>query len=239
MQPKLKEKRIVQDFRRQGLSYNEILQKVTVAKSSVSLWCRDIELTPGQKNRLTKKVEENRRRFSRLGLGPKAVAFKRRREIHEIKKAAKREIHPLNPYELKIAGAMLYWAEGSKTQGAGTEITNSDLKLIKFIIRWLKEICGVTSERLSARLNIHVNQNDKKIKKYWSEITGIPLANFGKSYIKPEGTGHRKNILHNGVIRIKFGSEDLRHRITAWIKALYQYQSLWEKDGNKKKKPEN
>lgn len=237
MKPKLNKKRIVRRLRKQGLSYNEILQKVSAAKSSISLWCRGIELTPGQKNRLIKKVEKNRRRFGRLGPGSKSIALKRRKEIYKIKKTAKKEIRPLTPYESKIVGAMLYWAEGSK--GGGVEITNSDPKLIKFIIRWLKEICGVTSKRLSARLNIHANQNDKKIKKYWSKITNIPLSQFGKSYIKPEGTGHRKNILYNGVIRVKFGNEDLRHRIMAWIKALYQYQSSWEKNGNKKKKPEN
>lgn len=235
MKPKLKEKRIVQGFRRQGLSYNEILQKVPVAKSSVSLWCRDIELTPQQKHILKKKWVENLRKFAKFG--PMAIKVRREREINKIREAAKKEIRLLTPYEFKIAGTMLYWAEGSKSHGV--EITNSDPKLIRFMVRWFKEVCGATSEGLTARLNIHANQNDKKIKKYWSEITGIPLAQFGKSYIKPEGAGHRKNILHNGVIRVRFGSEDLRHRIMAWIKALYQCQSLWEKDGNKKKKPEN
>ena len=94
------------------------------------------------------------------------------------------------------------------------------------MIYWLKEIFGVLPEEIKACLNIHVDQDDKRIKKYWSEITGVPLRNFGKSYIKPEGTGHRKNILHNGVIRIRAGDEDLRQRIMAWIKALYQYQVL-------------
>jgi len=218
MKIKLKEKRIVQRLRKQGLSYNEILQKVSVAKSSVSLWCRDIELTAEQKNRLIKKIEENRQRFSKLG--PKILALKRQKEIRKIKKAAKKEIRPLTPYEFKIAGAMLYWAEGSKSEGV--EITNSDPMLIKFMVDWLKEVCAAPPERLKAHLNIHANQNDKKIKKYWSKITNIPLSRFGKSYIKPEGTGHRKNILYNGVIGVKFGSEDLRHRIMAWIKALYR-----------------
>ena len=218
MKPKLNEKRIVQHFRKQGLSYNEILQKVPVAKSSISLWCRDIELSPEQKNRLNKKRAANLQKLSRLG--PKAIALKRQKEICKIRKSARKEIQSLTPYEFKIVGAMLYWAEGNKTQGAG--ITNSDPKLIKFVVRWFKEVCGVTPIGLSARLNIHINQSDKRIKKYWSEITKIPLKNFGKSYIKPEGTGYRKNVLHNGVVRIGVRSEDLRHKIMAWIKALYQ-----------------
>lgn len=218
MKPKLKEKRIVQNLRKQGLSYNEILLKVPVAKGSISLWCRDIELTSAQKDRLEKKRERNLQRI--INLGPKAIARKRKKEIRKIKIEAKKEIHPLTLYELKIVGAMIYWAEGSKS--GGVRISNSDPKLIKFIVRWLKEVCKVSPKRLRACLNIHANQNDKKIKKYWSKITEIPLEQFGKSYIKPEGTGHRKNILHNGVIGIQFGSEDLRHRIMAWIRTLYQ-----------------
>jgi len=218
MKPKLNEKRIVQHFRKQGLSYDEILQKVPVAKSSVSLWCQGVKLTPKQKHILKKRWIENLRKLAKFG--PRAIKVGRERKINKIREAARQEIHPLTPYEFKIAGAMLYWAEGSKNEGV--EVTNSDPKLIKFMVRWLKETCGITSERLSARLNIHANQNDKKIKKYWSKVTNIPLSQFGKSYIKPEGTGHRKNILHNGVIKVKFRNEDLRHRIMTWVKTIYQ-----------------
>lgn len=220
MRPKLTEKRIVQDLRRQGLSYNEILQKVSVAKSSVSLWCQDIELTNQQKERLNKKRKEHLQ-----GLGP-LLALKRQKEICRIKEIAKKQISCLTPYEFKIAGAMLYWAEGTKAKGHGVEITNSDPEMIKFMIHWFKEVLGVSPKEIKACLNIHINQDDETIKRYWSEITGISLSNFGKSYIKPEGTGHRKNLLHNGVIRIRVGGGNLRQRVMAWIKMLSEHQSL-------------
>lgn len=220
MQTKLGAKQKVRQLRKQGLSYNEILQKISVSKSSISLWCRNITLTPAQQARLVKKQEENRQRLAKIG--QMAMAIKRKKEIHKIKREARKEIRSPSAYELKLIGAMIYWAEGSKS--CGTSISNSDPKLIKFMTLWLQKICGVPLQKIKARLNIHANQSDKKIKKYWSKITRIPLKNFGKSYIKPEGTGHRKNILHNGVIGIRIGSEDLRHKITAWIKVLYQYR---------------
>ncbi len=222
MMPKLSEKRRVQHLRREGLSYNEILKKVRVAKSSVSAWCQNIELTIQQKERLDKKRRENLQRLAKLG--SQAMALKRRDQVYRIKRVAKREIHCLAPYELKIVGTMLYWAEGNKTQGQGVEITNSDPELIKLMIKWAREVFSISPEKLRARLNIHIGQNDKEIKRYWSKVTGIPLKNFGKSYIKQEGTGHRKNILQNGVIRIKVGNEDQRYEVMAWIKALYQHQ---------------
>lgn len=215
MKAKLQEKRKVQSLREQGLSYSEILQKISVAKSSVSFWCRNIKLTPQQWDRLINKRKEA------SGTGSKIIAERRAKEIQKIKALSRKEIRKLNFYELKIVGAMIYWAEGSKSRGGGVEITNSDPELIKFIIYWLEKVCKILPYKLKARLNIHANQDDRKMKKYWSKITGIPLNRFGKSYIKPEGTGHRKNILHNGVIRIRFGSENLRHKVMGWIEAIY------------------
>jgi hypothetical protein len=213
MKPKIQLKDKVRILRKQGLSYREILQKVPVAKSSVSIWCRDIKLTTKQQNRLMNKW----RAF--VGRGPKATAKRRKKEIQCIKRSAKTEIQRLTPYTFKIGGAILYWAEGSKN--GSVVISNSDPRLIKFMVDWFEKIHKISPKKLKARLNIHKNQNDIKIKKYWSRITRIPLKNFGKSYIKPEGTGHRKNILHNGVIRIGVGNENLRYRIMGWIERLY------------------
>lgn len=214
MKPKIQLKRKVRILRKQGLSYNEILQKVPVAKSSISLWCGDIKLTTEQRTRL-----EDKRREAVLNQGPMAIVKKRKKEIRKIKRMAKTEMRELTAYQSKIAGAMIYWTEGSKNNGA--IISNSDPELIKFMVDWFEKICKIPPERLKARLNIHRNQNDIRIKRYWSRITGIPLMNFGKSYIKPEGTGHRKNILHNGVIRVGINNENLRHRIMGWIEKLY------------------
>ena len=215
MKTKTEEKRKALSLRKQGLSYNEILQKVPVAKSSVSLWCRNTRLTVSQQARLVNKQREAGR------IGSRIFIERRKKEIEEIKALSKQEIKKLNPHELKIVGAMIYWAEGSKSRGIGVEITNSDPELIKFMICWLDKVYKIPLHKLKACLNIHANQDDMKMKKYWSKMTRIPLNQFGKSYIKPEGTGHRKNILHNGVIKIRFGSEDLRHRIMAWIEALH------------------
>lgn len=217
MLTKTKEKQKARRLRKQGLSYNEILEKIPVAKSSVSLWCGDIRLTPLQRTRINKKQKKNQQRFARFAWID--AIRKRQQEIKDIRKNAKKEIKRLSLYELTIAGLMVYWAEGSKTSRA--EITNSNPILIKFMIRWFRSAWGIPASQLKARLNIHSNQNDKKIKEYWHKVTKIPLKNFGKSFIKPKGTGHRKNILKNGVIRIGISNENLRHHILTSIKAIY------------------
>ncbi len=44
MRAKRDARALVQELRRQGLSYREILQQVPMSKNSVSLWCRTVEL---------------------------------------------------------------------------------------------------------------------------------------------------------------------------------------------------
>src|SRR3989338_516629 len=51
----LKEKAI--RLRKKGLSYKEILQKIPVCKSTISLWVRDVVLTKEQHKRLWEKKD--------------------------------------------------------------------------------------------------------------------------------------------------------------------------------------
>jgi len=77
------------------------------------------------------------------------------------------------------------------------------------------------SKNLKARLNIYPQQNELEIKKFWSQLTGIPLENFGKSFIKPLNKNYKKNTLYYGTIRIEVPrGTDMRHRIFGWIKAV-------------------
>ncbi|MFA6995392.1 MAG: hypothetical protein WC249_03225 [Patescibacteria group bacterium] len=159
-----------------------------------------------------------------LKLGSKRLHEIRKAEIAEIKESAKKEINnkKIDDFTFFVAGSMLYWAEGCKTNGL--YLANSDERIILFMIKWFKKFLHINVDRIKAYLHIHAQDNDLMIKKYWSKLTGIPLQNFGKSFTKAPGTGHRKNILSHGIIRIQIcgkGTENLRHRIMAWIEQIY------------------
>ncbi len=211
-------------LRKKGLSYNKIKEQLGVSKSSVSLWCRDIKLT----NEQSKKLAD--RSAAVFKLGAKANHEKRIVEILVIKEASKKEIANLDRDNFKIAGAILYCAEGNKTNSAS--VTNSDPRIIRFMVTWFKEIFDIPPNRLKAYLHIHYGNDERKIKKFWSGLTGIPLKNFGKSFIKPKGTGHRTNILPNGIIRISVlgkGTGDLRHKILFWGEKIYELSKIYQK----------
>ncbi len=212
MKPKAKKK--VQKLRKEGLSYSEILEEISVSKGTISRWCQDIKLTPKQQARLDNKKREGATK------GPKLISRRRKEEINKIKEKAKEEIEPPSLYEQKIIGAMLYRAEGDKSNG--TAIRNSDPALIEFMAKWLEQVNESSSQKLKAQLNLHKDQKENKIKEYWADLINISLKQFNKTYIKPEGTGHRKNILSKGAIKIRIGGEDLRHRLMAWSEVILQ-----------------
>lgn len=89
------------------------------------------------------------------------------------------------------------------------------------MVRWFEKIFGVPPQNLKAKLNIYPQQNELEIKQFWSRLTGIPLENFGKSFIKPPNKGYKKNNLYYGTIKVRVPKgTDTRHRVFGWVKAV-------------------
>ncbi len=212
------QKELVRSLRFQGLSYKEIRGRIpfSIAKSTISNWCKDIVLTIEQQERLEKLFRDGS--YAGSLLGSKTNKIRREAEVKRIKESARAEWPELSYHEFKVAGLMLYWAEGNKKRSVG--VSNSDPELIRFMMRWFRQICGVEDKKFKAYLNLHSGQDEGQIKSFWSNITGIPLSQFGKCYIKKEGTGHRKNILYNGTIKIQICDKNLLYKILGWIEGV-------------------
>jgi len=201
-------------LRKQGWSYKEIRQEVPVSKSTLSLWLKDIPLSSTQRERLyTKQV-------SILARGSQSQKERRKREIAVIVKGAENEIKiPISFEAYRLFGVAVYWGEGSKH--GGFSFTNSDPHLVLFMVNWFQNIFGVTQNDLVASLNIYSQQNDKELKQFWSDLTGIPLENFRKSFVKPPNKGYKKNTLYYGTIRVRVRrGTDMKHRVFGWLGAV-------------------
>lgn len=210
--PQLKLKAI--ELRKKGWSYGEIKKEAKVAKSTLSLWLKTIPLTPELKKRFYTA------RILNLARGPQSQKERRLREITKIINEAEKKIElPLSLKTYRLLGAALYWAEGNKTKGF--EVTNSDPHFILFMVRWFEKVFRISPEKLKASLNIYPQQNEQKIKKFWSQLTNVPLENFNKSFVKPLNRGYKKNNLYYGTIKIYVPKGiDMRHRVYGWIKAV-------------------
>ena len=100
---KLKEKIEAIRLRKLGKSYSEIRKKARVSKGTLSLWLRNIELTPGQEKRLYVELrQKNAYRMAKLN------QRKRIDKTKKILKEAKKEVSSYFTNPLFLAGLMLY-----------------------------------------------------------------------------------------------------------------------------------
>ena len=96
-------------------------------------------------------------------------------------------------------------------------------------LRFIREICKVPEEKITADLRIfkHINENEAVM--YWSKETGIPPARFGKVHIFVSQSSKGKkpfNRLPFGVIQIRINDTHLFHKIMGWIEGLKQFSSV-------------
>jgi len=209
---KLKEKIKAIRLRKLGKSYSEIRKQVKVSKGTLSLWLRNTKLTPAQERRLY--VTLRRRNAYK---GAKVQQEKRIERTKQIITEAKKEVKYLLKNPLFLAGLMLYWAEGDKSDEIErVKFSNSDPFMIKFMMRWFREICKVLENKFRISLHIHKLHCRKDVENYWSKITNIPLSQFQKTQIKPTSLKQRKNKLYNGTCAITVHNKDLFRRMKGW-----------------------
>ena len=224
MKRKAIEKARAVKLRKKGLSYLEIREYLPVAKSTLSLWLRDIPLTKKQIRRLRIKGG----RFQHLA--SQANKRKRIERTQRILTQARSEIGAIDKNALQIIGTVLYWAEGSKQKpydpSIGTIFSNSDPLMVRVYLKWLREIVNIKTGELDIEIYIHKSygKNRKALTAYWSKVTGFPPSLFGKiRYKRNKVRSYRKNRGKNywGVLRVSVRkSVDLNRRITGWIEGI-------------------
>jgi hypothetical protein len=215
-----REKAIV--LRKKGESIKAIAKKLNISKSTVSLWCKDIELTSLQIERLHESMITG----SYVGRMKGAIMQHEQRVKREKEGEAIgiKKIGKLSERDLLIAFTALYWGEGSKKKREFF-IVNSDPEMVKFIISALKEVFKIENDRFIVGVGINIIHKDReeKIKEYWSEITGIPKNRFRKTiFSKTENKKNYKNFYnYYGMLRINIAkSTNLYNIIMGLIKGL-------------------
>lgn len=220
---KFKQRILARELRTKGRSIREIAKKLQISKSSVSIWCRDIKLSDIQ----LKHLDEKQLAGSYLGRlkGTETQKRKRLNEIEYFKKQGIREISRLKEKEFFVAGVALYWGEGFKTGGI-TGFSNSDPKVVVFMIEWFKNYCKAYNSDFICRVGINIihKKRVKEVENYWSNLTKIPLSQFTKTglYKSASKKVYENQNEHFGTLRIKVkrGSK-LQRKILGWIEGLY------------------
>ena len=210
-------KQEAQKMRKNGASYNEIISKIHIPKSTVSDWCKEIKLTKNQIKRLYAAKKQGALKGSFVAA--KRKMDKRIYQTKEIYDKGFQEIGELTKRDRFVVGIALYVAEGTKID-KGCCLSNSDPKIVKFMINWFREFGEVKDEKFRGAIWLHEELDENKAKQFWSKLTKIPLSQFYKTYRakdKKFSNKIRKNIHEYGVFSFYVNDTNLLRKIMGWI----------------------
>jgi len=209
------------DLREQGLDYEEIVAKLGVSKSSVSLWVRDLPRPPGLSyEECCKRSAEGVQRY----WDAERPIREARREA--IRAAAAAQITQINDREILIAGAIAYWCEGAKNKpyrrSDRVTFLNSDPALIKFFLRFL-EAADIGREDLVYRVQIHETADVEAAQRFWLDVTQANPSQFRRPTLKrhnPKTVRKNTGGDYHGCLRVDvLRSSALYRQIEGWATA--------------------
>jgi hypothetical protein len=203
----------VRNLRRRGFTYGEINEQLraNIPKSSLSYICRDIVLSPAQKQRISdlqlKELAVLRQKALIKNKELLAARIKSYRDKH-----LSIEIFMESREAKLVALAMLYLGEGAKWQGRrGLMLGSSDPKIIKLYISLLHDCYDVKLSQLKCRIQHRADQDADKLLTFWSEATGIAKTNFYPSYIDQRTVGQKtRKLEYKGVCSVTGGSTQIQ-----------------------------
>jgi hypothetical protein len=210
---KLAEQQQARQLRRIGLPLGEIAAHLGVAKSSVSLWVRDVEFSP------LPRPPRGRRR------DPNALQRRKRAEIERLVEEGRARIGRLSEREFLVAGVALYAGEGSK-RDADLRFSNSDPRMIFFYCCWLRRFFEIDESRLRVRLYLHEGLDLAATIAHWSALTGIPASQFGKPYRAVPDPSIRAAKHVHGCVSIGYSCSATHRSIMGLVGALLSDAAL-------------
>jgi hypothetical protein len=204
---------------KEGKSYKEISQELNVPKSTISGWF--FSLT-GEEKRKIKAFRINNWRNSvkdfQISLRQKTLATEKAIEEENSEK-----INCINKKDLLFIGASLYWAEGSKSNRWQIQFSNSDPEMIRLMMKFFAEVCGIKREKFYMQMILYKNLDESKALKYWSRITNIPKHQFKKACYSQSRSSQRKRNkrkLPFGTLQIRILDKKLTHQVYGYILGL-------------------
>ena len=209
---KTEEQERARALRAQAWTLQEIADELGVAKSSVSLWVRDVEFVPRPR-----QPGAHRR--------PHPWIARKEAEIAELLEEGRRRIGRMSERDLLVAGTALYAGEGGKT-GGEVRFANSDPRMLLLFCAWLRDFFDVDESRLHLRLYLHQGLDLESANAYWSELLAIPVDQFYKPYRAVPDPSIRKAKHVHGCPAVSYGCSRTHRNVMGLVHALLSSEAL-------------
>jgi transcriptional regulator with XRE-family HTH domain len=174
---KTEERELARQLRRdEGASINDIARRTGAAKSSISRWVRDIELTEEQRETLRIAA------YNGHVKGRTMNALLRREARLMAQEDGRRRARLRDPSF--VAGCMLYWAEGAKDRNQ-LQFANSDPVMARFFVDFLKKHFELRGEDIRITCHLYADHIEKQleIEQHWLDVLGLPRESLRKSVV--------------------------------------------------------
>jgi hypothetical protein len=190
----------------------EIQRLVGVSRSSVSLWVRDIALTPEQHEAL--RLRNGKHPAQRRGNMVWSALCRAERERHQEEgRTVVRRGEPLH-----AAGCMLYWAEGDKGRHR-VALSNSDPEVLRFFARFLRHYFDVPDAKFRVSCNLFADHVERQyeIEQFWLALLDLPRSCLTKSIVNVYSKYSQKKRMN----RLPYGTCRLSVHSTAIVQHVY------------------
>lgn len=179
---RIKDRRKAIELRKLGKTYNDIRKELDVAKSTLSDWLSNYPLTEKQLRYLGKnKKEKKKLAIEKIRITKQE---KRKARLTGVYKKQKKKWKILSRRELELAGIFLYWGEGNKSLKGPVALNNTDPKVLKFTLFWLRNILKVPVDKIKVHLHLYSDMNIDNSIKFWSEELNLSVSHFSRPYVK-------------------------------------------------------
>lgn len=152
--------RELKKLRKKGYSINELVEKLSIPKTTVWHHIHNISVPS---------------KFASILRSKRGGSSKRKqRNWEEAQKFAQKLLNSPKR-ELAIIISMLYWGEGSKKV---CDFVNSDGRMIQVYMAILKNVLNIPKESLRVTIRIFSGMDRRACLDFWSRVTKIPKEKF-------------------------------------------------------------
>jgi transposase len=160
-------------LREKGVSVKEIAKRLKVSVGSVSLWVREVKLTPEQRKVLDKRILENWKKFSEnRNLFVKKLRTDKEERTKAFVAEAESEFKNFVAHREFVYGLGLYAGDGSRSERWA--VSNMDGHAIAAAARFLK-VVGWQLENTVCSVRIQPTCSESRARDFWKSV--VPGSN--------------------------------------------------------------
>lgn len=199
-------------MRARNMTLQDIAAELGVAKSSVSLWVRDVEFTPSKR-----RTGPQRR--------PHPAHEAKLAQIAALNAEGIERIGTLTDAAFLTAGIALYAGEGTKRDGA-VRFANSDSAMIQFFCAWFRRFFDIDEGRLRARVYLHQGLDLDAAVEHWSMVMQIPVEQFRKPYRAVPDPSIRRTKHEYGCAYVDYSCTKTHRQVMGLVRALLSSDAI-------------